>query len=145
MQKSGRVSAFCILPYAFSPQPASAESGALQSAHNMRILSHRLPNESAAVILDHGDDRPFIDPEVIDIEPRLLRVDAAMLQLLGRAQRRIECVEEAVSGVQIRAIPGAHSANCGHRELGSESDRRRRRCWCDRTVVANIACGGAAC
>src|SRR5437762_1814346 len=69
MQNAKTAVQFCILHFAFCislTQPASGKSGTLQSLHDMRVLPHRPPHQSAPVILDHGHDRTFVDAEVVD-------------------------------------------------------------------------------
>ena len=99
------------------PSHPPAKSRALQSANDMRILAHRLPHQLAAVVLDHRHDRTFVDAEVVDVEPALCGIDAAVLELLGRAQRRIEGVEEAVLRIEIRC----RSASTSRASPGSQA------------------------
>src|SRR2546430_10524479 len=69
------------------------------------------------MILDHGNDRSLVDSEVVEIDPSFERVDAAVLELLGGAQRRVEGVEEAVLAV---CLAFAHGPYRGDRQLRSE-------------------------
>src|SRR5262245_3067581 len=71
-------------------QPTPRKPGPLQPPNNVRILPHDLPYQPRPVVLDHGDDGPLIDAEVIDIDPSLIRVNAAVLELLGGPERRVE-------------------------------------------------------
>src|SRR5437870_11600702 len=76
------------------PQPAALEPGPLEAAPQVGIAAHDTPHELAAVVLDHGHDRPLIDPEVI-------RVDPAGRRLLWRRRVRVRRAAEA----RIERIP----------------------------------------
>src|SRR5258706_334098 len=79
-----RVLALPTRPSSLPFQPSPRKPRPLQSRDDVRILPHRLPNQAAAIVLDHGQDRPFVDAEVIDVEPTLLGNDAAVLELPDR-------------------------------------------------------------
>src|SRR6516225_8567226 len=66
-------------------EPAARESGALQPLTEVRIGAHHPPDEIAAVVLDHGDDRALVDPDVVRVNPAGVAAPAAVT-------RRIRCV-----------------------------------------------------
>ena len=66
---------------------------------DVRILAQCLPHELRPVILDHGDDRPLVDAELIAGRtsrrpPRFVRAGRAIRRI---RQRRVEGVHEAVA------------------------------------------------
>src|SRR5262249_17909794 len=109
-----------------SLQPAARKPGALQAADDVLVLPHGLPDEAAPVVLDHGEDRPLIDPQVVDIEPTEIRVDLAARHPLARSEGGIEGVEKAVFRVEMVAVAAAHFAERRERELRGEDDRGDR-------------------
>src|SRR5262249_36407701 len=50
-------------------EPAAGEARALQSAPDVRIALHELPDEAAAIVLDHRHDRALVDAEVVGVDP----------------------------------------------------------------------------
>src|SRR5215469_2164626 len=53
-------------------EPAARESRALKSLAKVWIGAHHPPDEFAAVVLDHGDDRPLVDADIVRIDPSLV-------------------------------------------------------------------------
>src|SRR5215212_830913 len=84
--------------------PPTPKPCPLHPPHDVGIPPHRPPDEATAGVLDHGDDGALVDTEIVDVEPAELRVDAAVLELLRAAQRRVEGVDEAVVRVEVRAV-----------------------------------------
>ena len=118
------------------PQPAAGEAGPLEPAPDVRIAAHHLPDEAAAVIFDHRQDRPLVDAEIIGVVPAPARHDPAVDARHGRVgEARIERVEEAVLPVKIGAVIAAHRHQRGNRELRREGDRAAGRGRRDRAVV----------
>src|SRR6267378_3984505 len=72
-------------------EPPSRKPGPTQPSHHMRILLHLFPNQSAPIILNHGDDRSLVDAEVVDVEPAVLEC-------------RIEGVGESVFAIETRSV-----------------------------------------
>jgi hypothetical protein len=66
-------------------QPATGESGALQTAAYRRVLAHGAPHQITAMIFDHCNDRPLLDPEVVDIDPAQIGGDCQMTTSLSHA------------------------------------------------------------
>src|SRR5262245_42482904 len=50
-------------------QPAAGEACALQAATNVRVTLHQLPDEPAAIVLDHRHDRALVDAEIVAVDP----------------------------------------------------------------------------
>src|SRR5258707_2854883 len=92
-------------------EPAARETGPLQATDDVPIAAHRLPDEAATVVFDHGGDRSFIDPEVVDVEPALSRVDVSARHSTARAQSGIEGVKEAIFCIEQGTIAAAHLVN----------------------------------
>src|SRR5439155_4593489 len=89
---------FAASPDAALPlQPAAVESGALEPAPDHRVLTQRPPHQTAPIVLDHGDDRALIDPQLIVVEPAHPRRHAPLGDRYVDVQRRIERVHEAVT------------------------------------------------
>src|SRR6516164_6580445 len=82
-------------------EPAAGEAGALEALPNVRVVAHYAPDEIAAVILDHGENRSLIDADVVLIHPRSgLRLTGLPRGRRGaRGEARVEGVEEAVGGI----------------------------------------------
>src|SRR6185312_1982238 len=95
-------------PSTGSWEPAAAETGTLQAANDVRVGFHHVPDESAAVVLDHDQDGALVDAEIVDVEPAERGVDGAGLLLALRGEGRIEGVDEAVGLVQLVAVDLAH-------------------------------------
>src|SRR5580765_959854 len=96
---------FVSLFFHLVAEPAAAESGALQALANIRILAHGFPDEAAAVVFNHEQDRPLIDAQIQAVEPTLVRYDTTGAQrTVGEGEARIERVDEAVLSIQIIAV-----------------------------------------
>src|SRR3954468_5927631 len=122
-----------------SLQPTTRKSGALEAELYVWALLHEPPDETSAVVLDHADDRPLIDAEVVRIEPRDAVDDAALGNAgAGVTIRRIEGVEKAVLPEQRIAVAAAQLLEGRHHDLGSKghrgADSRRR----DGAIVAHL-------
>src|SRR5262245_3627192 len=61
-------------------QPAAGEARALQAATDVRIALHQLPDEAAAVVLDHRHDRPLVDAEIVAVDPADVLDDLSVTQ-----------------------------------------------------------------
>src|SRR5712691_7518379 len=85
-------------------QPSTSEPSSLESPNNVGIPPHHAPHEIGAVVLDHRQNRPLIDAEVVDVEPAERRIDGAGLLLAGGGERGIEGVEEAVGRKKMVAV-----------------------------------------
>ena len=59
-------------------EPAAGKARPLEPAAEMRIAAHHLPDEAAAVILDHRQDRALVDAEIVGVVPALARHDPAV-------------------------------------------------------------------
>ena len=77
-------------------EPAAGEAGALQAGPDVRIGVHHPPDHVAAVILDHREDRPLVDAEVVAIDPAESGNAAAMRQRSVEIEVQVERVEKAV-------------------------------------------------
>src|SRR5438105_14905253 len=98
-------------------EPSSCEPRPAQPLHDVRVGVHHAPHQPRAIVLDHRDDGPLVDAEIIDVEPP------------GRAalrERRIERVAKAVGGEQARAVRLAHGPESGDGDLGRERYRAAR-------------------
>src|SRR5213592_1377926 len=85
-------------------KPSTSKPSALEPADNVRIPPHHAPHEIRAEVLEHRQNRPLIDAEIIDVEPAERRVHAADFLLAGGGERGIEGVEEAVGREQMIAV-----------------------------------------
>jgi len=56
-----------------SSQPTSREPRTPQARDEVRTAPHQVPNQTGAVVLDHQDDRPLIEGEMIARDPTMLR------------------------------------------------------------------------
>src|SRR5207237_3855198 len=118
------------------PQPAALEPGALEAAPQVGIAAHDTPHELAAVVLDHGHDRPLIDPEVIRVDPagrRLLW--RPRLRLRRAAEARIERIPESVCRVEGRTEAMVHLECRRQHDIWGEGKRADGCGGCDGTVV----------
>src|SRR5438876_11949778 len=95
-------------------QPSTSKPSSLQSADNVGIPPNHAPHEIGAVVLDHRQNRPLIDAEVVDVEPAERRIDGAGLLLASGGERGIEGVEEAERREQLVAVGRAHREQCGN-------------------------------
>src|SRR5256885_5972156 len=50
------------LSWTLPHEPSSGEPRPAQPAHDVRVVAHHAPHQSATIVLDHRDDRPLIDP-----------------------------------------------------------------------------------
>src|SRR5205807_10265499 len=119
------------------PQPAALEPGALEAAPQVGIAAHDTPHEVAPVVLDHGYDRPLIDPEVIRVDPagrRLLW--RRRLRLLRAAEARIERIPESVCRVEGRTEAMVHLERRRQHDLGGDGRRADRGGGTGATVAA---------
>src|SRR5437879_6065523 len=120
------------------PQPAALEPGPLEAAPQVGIAAHDTPHELAAVVLDHGHDRPLIDPEVIRVDPagrRLLW--RARLRVRRAAEARIERLPEAGCRAEGGSEAMVHLECRRQHDLGGEGKRADGRGGSDGTVVDN--------
>src|SRR5438067_1555700 len=108
----------------WSLQPSSRKPSPLQSALDVRTLTHQSPDEARAVILDHGDDWTLIDAEVVNAAAAHVRVLNAAevyeeLRVLMAEQGREVHVWLAVEGLPLirgrPAIPGCRIDRVGWR------------------------------
>ena len=68
--------------------------------------------KSAAVVLDHRDDRALVDAEVIVRDPADILDDPAVLQRhVGEREARIHGVEKSIALIQVLAEARAECAN----------------------------------
>src|SRR5438132_8778696 len=89
------------------PQPTAGEAGFFQPRLDVRILPHRLPNQIRSIILDHRYDRALVDTEIVSVEPTYAGNDPPVL-CRSRNERRIEIIDEPVSGKEIVPVFFAH-------------------------------------
>src|SRR5688500_2880833 len=116
-------------------QPPAAEAGSLQSADDVRVRLHHIPDEAAAVVLDHQKDRALVDAEIVVVEPAVVGIDGSFSyegSLLP--ERRVERVEESVLLIEGVAIARFHFGDGGNDELRSKRDRSDRGGRRDRAV-----------
>src|SRR5438067_7278619 len=129
----------------WSLQPSSRKPSPLQSALDVRTLTHQPPDEARAVILDHGDDWTLIDAEVVVVEPADAVDDVALLCApAGVVIGGVEGVEKSVLAEERITVFAAHRPQGGHGNLGSERQRASRSGRRKRAVVANVVGGRAA-
>src|SRR5678816_2284338 len=82
-------------------QPTAGEARALQAATNVRIALHQLPDETAAIVLDHRHDRALVDAEVVAVDPADVLDNLAVTQRhVGEREARVHRIEEAVLLIQ---------------------------------------------
>src|SRR5213592_3538782 len=79
-----------------SVEPTARESHPLEASDDVLIVLHRAPDQPAAVVLDHGEDRSLVDAEVVAVEPAEDGIDDAPLHGHRRGERWVEGVAEAV-------------------------------------------------
>src|SRR6266849_1102063 len=120
-------------------QPSTSEPSLLEPTNDVSIPAHHAPYEIGAVVLDHRQNRPLIDAEVVDIEPAERRIDGAGLLLAGGGERGIEGVEEAVRREQLGAVRRAHREQRGDSDLGREWHGAADGGRADGAVVALVA------
>src|SRR6185295_2135365 len=77
-------------------EPAPGEAGALQAAPKICVLAHHAPDERAAMVFDHRQDRALVDPDVVVGDPAEVADDAAVPERDVERERPVEGVEEAV-------------------------------------------------
>src|SRR5258708_2388836 len=105
-------------------QPAALESGALEAAPHVGIAAHDTPHELTAVVLDHGHDRPLIDPEIIRVDPGGRRLRLGWWPRLRRAgEARIERSPKSVCRVEGRTEAMVPLERRGQHDLGGEGER----------------------
>src|SRR6266516_4756847 len=110
-------------------EPTASEAGAAKARNEIGAAAHEAPEEAGAIVLDHQDDRPVIQPEVTRRDP------AAGLSGIGR-EGRIECRLEAVRArfaqAQLIDVPDRwkHDLRC---EWERSDDRPRS----ERSVVGS--------
>src|SRR5579862_3848752 len=49
-------------------QPAALEAGALETPPDVLIIPHDAPDEVAAVVLEHDEDRSLVNREIVVVE-----------------------------------------------------------------------------
>src|SRR5215472_17871432 len=69
-------------------EPAARESGALQPLAQVRIRAHHPPDEIAAVVLDHGEDRPLVDTDIVSVDPARVPLPRAVRHRIRNVCRR---------------------------------------------------------
>src|SRR6516225_7254883 len=69
-------------------EPAAREPGALQPLAKVRIGAHHAPDEIAAVVLDHGEDRPLIDTDIVRVDPAGVALSRGVRSRIRRLWRR---------------------------------------------------------
>src|SRR4029077_19512793 len=84
-------------------EPAAGESRALEALLQVGTATHHSPHQVAAIVLDHGEDRPLIDADVVRVNPA------------GVSQPRLLARRTAISGVEgiqkpIHGIDGSTKA-----------------------------------
>src|SRR5687768_2597074 len=60
--------------------PSARESGSTQPAHHVSVAVHQLPDERGAPVLDHRENGPLVDAEIVGVEPRHAGHDATVLE-----------------------------------------------------------------
>src|SRR6185437_16019418 len=104
-------------------EPPAAEAGPTKPAKDVRIASHHAPDQLAAVVLDHRQNRPFVDAEEIGVEPAFARKDATEGHGHGGGKAGVERIEKAVAAEETLAVALAHRDERRDRDLGSKGDR----------------------
>src|SRR5262245_50763088 len=70
-------------------EPAPREAGPLQAATQVRIVAHHAPDQASTIVLDHREQGPLVDPEVIAIDPAkrgdLTSVPKTKVEVEGKA------------------------------------------------------------
>src|SRR5262245_56102924 len=93
-------------------EPTAGENGTLQAATAVRIALHQMPDESAAVVLDHRHDRPLVDAEVVAVDPADVLDELTVTQRhVGEGEARVHRIEEAVLLIQVLAEAHAEGAD----------------------------------
>src|SRR5580704_12257023 len=124
-------------------QPAALEAGALETPPDVLIIPHDAPDEVAAVVLEHGENRPLVDAEIVLIEPARR----------GRSWRaaahgEIEGIAKAVGRVDGVTEAPAHLECHGDDDLRGERQRADGRGRRDGAIIERVvdadAPGGVA-
>src|SRR3712207_6669236 len=125
-------------------QPPARKPRAAEAADDVRVPLHEIPQQSRSIILDHEEDRPLVDPEVVAVEPAAPGHNPAVLDPTAELVRRIERVEKAVLREEIGPVRPAHVLEGRDRDLRRERHRPadRRRCEC--AVVDDLVRRGPA-
>lgn len=71
-------------------QPSTSESRALQSDSDVVVVAHESPDQSAAFVLDHGDDRPLVDAEKSAVDPASSWYHVTVASQVGMGEARVE-------------------------------------------------------
>src|SRR6476659_735984 len=101
---TARAAPASVRPRALTIKPPAGESGFLQAGDDVLVLPHRLPHQIGPVILDHCDDRPLVDAQIIGVEPADSGNDVAVMRVDVDVERRVERIDETVWPENIVAI-----------------------------------------
>jgi hypothetical protein len=78
-------------------EPAAGEAGALETRARVPIAAHHAPDQIAPIVLDHRQDRPLVDADVVRIHPTrvafaplLVRGGEACVEGIAKTVRRVD-------------------------------------------------------
>src|SRR5688500_3149032 len=92
-----------------SVQPATGEAGAEQTGAGVRVAPHEAPDQPRPIVLDHQEDWPLIDAEIVTVEPSRVRDHSAVLHAAAESVGRVERVEKTVFGEEPVAVKPSHA------------------------------------
>src|SRR3954453_5933185 len=95
----GRLASRSAIPWS---EPASGETGPAQAPDEGGTTAHQVPQEAAAVVLDHQGDRPLVDPVVVGRHPAVV----APLDREAPVEGRLEAVRLEHAEIQPLEVPG---------------------------------------
>src|SRR5688572_25247680 len=103
-----------------SGEPSAGEARALETPDDVLIGLHDVPYEPRSIVLDHDQDRPLVDAEVVDVEPAECGIDRAHCLLARCGESWVERIEKPVRSEQFYAVRSTHLHECRDCDLGRE-------------------------
>src|SRR5690606_35726335 len=101
---------------------SAPEAGALESAPDMCVPAHDVPDKASPPVLNHAYDRSLVDAQIIAIDPAEPIDNAPVHEVRHRLiERRVEGIEKPVLGVDRLAVARPHPLQRGNGDL-----RRKR-------------------
>src|SRR6185503_8043107 len=105
---------------------------------------HGAPDQVGPMILDHGEDWPLVDAEVVVVDPSEVGYAVSVGEASIVMEARVERIEEAVAPIDHLAEAASHLLQRGDRDLRRERDAAAGRRGRDRPVIDEPLHGDAA-
>ena len=123
------------LSFSASVQPAAAKASTRQPRADVRVPAHHLPDQPRSLVLDHRQNRPLIDAQIVAVDPADVRIDGPCRRRALVPEAGVEAVEEPVTAVKPCAAAIDHRLGRGGRLARGEGIRPQRGGRRDRAVI----------